>query len=142
MQRKTIQSTLIAAVLLLSVNLSLAAESKSGTPAETKAISGSKTTAEKSAKARDAKARDGKARDAKASAKIKLVDINSAGKKELKALPGVGNAEAEKIIAGRPYLTKAHLVTHNILTPEIYEGLKKLVIAKQKQEPSAKPGAK
>ena len=35
---------------------------------------------------------------------IKLVDINSASRKELKTLPGIGDAEADKIIAARPYL--------------------------------------
>lgn len=46
---------------------------------------------------------------ATAVAKIKLVDINSAGKKELKTLPGIGDTDADKIIAGRPYGSKAHL---------------------------------
>lgn len=131
MKRSIIQSALIAAALLLSASLSLAVENKPGTPGETKAISNTKTT-EKSAKAKDAKA----------AAKIKLVDINSAGKTELKTLPGISDTEADKIIAGRPYLVKANLVTHNIVSRAVYENLKTLVIAKQTQDPAAKPSQK
>ncbi len=40
----------------------------------------------------------------------KLVDINSASKAELKTLPGIDDARADKIIAGRPYVSKAVLV--------------------------------
>lgn len=68
----------------------------------------------------------------KASAPAKLVDINRAGKAELKRLPGVGDAEADKIIAGRPYLSKADLVTRGILPAGVYDGLKKHVMAKPK----------
>jgi competence protein ComEA len=131
MKRSIIQSALIAAALLLSAGLSHAVENKPGTAKETKAAGGSKTT-EKSAKAKDAKA----------AAKVKIVDINSAGKKELKTLPGIGDAEADKIIAGRPYLVKAHLVTHDILPRGVYDNLKALVMAKQKQDPAAKPSQK
>lgn len=146
MKHSIIRSALIAAALLLSASLSIAAETKPGTAAETKATGGSKT-AEKSAKAKDAKAKDAKAKDAKAknakaAAKVKLVDINSAGKAELKTLPGISETDADKIIAGRPYLTKAHLTTRNIVTRDVYEGLKTRVIAMQKQDPPAKPGAK
>jgi DNA uptake protein ComE-like DNA-binding protein len=130
MKRSIIQSVLIAAALLLSANLSVAVENKpGGAPGETKAISGPKAT-EKSAKA------------GKPAAKVKLVDINSAGKTELKTLPGISDTEADKIIAGRPYLTKAHLVTHNIVSRAVYENLKTLVIAMQKQDPAAKPSQK
>ena len=90
MKRSIIQSALIAAALLLSASLSVAVENKPGTPAATKAISGAKAT-EKSAKV------------GKPAAKVKLVDINSASKAELKKLPGINDAEADKIIAGRPY---------------------------------------
>lgn len=125
MQRRIIHSALIAAALLLSASLSLAADAKPGTPGETKATSAPKA-AEKSAK------------PAKAAAKVKLVDINSAGKAELKTLPGINDKDADKIIAGRPYLSKAHLVSQNILSREVYEGLKTRVIAKQNKAAAAK----
>lgn len=64
--------------------------------------------------------------------KVELVDINSASKDELKKLPGIGDKEADKIVAGRPYLSKAHLQTRNIIPAGTYLGLKDLVIAKQK----------
>jgi DNA uptake protein ComE-like DNA-binding protein len=121
MQRSIIQFALIAAALLLSASLSLAADSKPGTAGEAKSISSAKA-AEKSAKAKDATA----------AAKVKLVDINSAGKAELKTLPGISDAEADKIIAGRPYGSKAQLFTRNIVSGVVYANLKALVIARQK----------
>lgn len=63
-----------------------------------------------------------------------LVDINGATKEELKKLPGITDAFADKIIAGRPYLTKAHLVTHNVLPAALYESIKKRIVAKQKPQ--------
>ena len=123
------RTAIIAAVFLFSASLSFAAETKPGTAGESKAISHGKAT-EKSAKAKGAKA----------AAKVKLVDINSAGKEELKTLPGIDDAQADKIIAGRPYLTKAHLLTHNILARGVYENLKTRVIAKQNQATAAKIG--
>jgi competence protein ComEA len=65
-------------------------------------------------------------------APVKLVDINSASKAELKTLPGINDALADKIIAGRPYLSKAFLVTRNIIPAGQYEVIKKQIIAKQK----------
>ena len=79
-------------------------EHQPGTAGETKAIGGQKAT-EKNAKA-------------KAAAKIKLVDINSASKAELMKLPGVSAAIADKIVAHRPYNSKARLVTEKIITIE------------------------
>lgn len=66
-----------------------------------------------------------------------LIDLNSASADQLKTLPGIGNAEAAKIIAGRPYLTKAHLVTRKVLTMEQYQAVRAAVIARQKGTPKA-----
>jgi len=60
------------------------------------------------------------------------VDINSATKEQLKKLPGVTDVYADKIIAGRPYLTKIHLVNHDVLPFALYESLKGRIVARQK----------
>lgn len=73
----------------------------------------------------------GKAEKAKATNK-KLVDINHASKAELKSLQGVDEVLATKIIAGRPYLSKANLVTENIISAGLYTVLKQQIIARQK----------
>lgn len=77
-------------------------------------------------------------------APVKQMDLNSASRDELKKLPGIGDAEADKIIASRPFLTKAELVTKNIIGAGPYVSLKHLVVAMQKpQKPpkAQKPAA-
>lgn len=121
MKRSIIRSALIAA-LLLPAGLSLAAGNSAEAPEDMKTIKSSGKTQKRA-----------EAKKTKAAANIKLVDINSAGKAELKKLPGIGDADADKIIAGRPYLTKAHLVTRKIIPAGVYESIKKRIIAKQKK---------
>ena len=59
------------------------------------------------------------------------LDLNSASKEDLMKLPGIGDAFADKIVAGRPYKTKAELVSKKILNLATYRKIHGLVIAKK-----------
>ena len=88
---------------------------------------------EKTAKAteeakRDAKAiaegvREGWSRD-------KPLDLNSATKEQLDSLPGITAAEADRVIAGRPYHDPQELVSRRILPKNKYDHIADLVKAK------------
>lgn len=52
------------------------------------------------------------------------VDINSATRTELKAVPGITNTIAGRIVTHRPYGSKAHLVSRGIISEELYGKIK------------------
>ncbi len=127
MKHSMIKTALIALALALCASVSLAQDPQPKAK-QTNASEKPKPAASKAAEKAKPAAKKGKA----AAPRVEPVDINSASKDELKKLPGIGDAEADKIIAGRPYLTKAHLVTHNIIPAGLYQSLRDRIVARQK----------
>lgn len=140
MKTRFIKVALTAASLLLAASLAFAVEVKVATPD----VKGAAKTTGDNAKATADSAKagaKGAVADTKAAAKAKLVDINTATEAELKAIPGIGDTYAAKIIAGRPYAKKDQLKSRNILPAPVYEKTKDLIIAKQAVKEAAKPAA-
>jgi len=63
-------------------------------------------------------------------AKGKPVDINGAPSAALQQIPGIGEDEAAKIIAGRPYNSKADLVSRKIVSDATYAAIKDRILVK------------
>ncbi|MBI5709686.1 MAG: helix-hairpin-helix domain-containing protein [Candidatus Eisenbacteria bacterium] len=62
---------------------------------------------------------------------VEKVDLNSATREDLAKLPGVGDAIADRIIAGRPYKARTDLLKNKIVTAKEYARVKALVVARQ-----------
>lgn len=71
---------------------------------------------------------------------LEPLNINTASRAQLKTLPGIGDAEAAKIIAGRPYLTKTGLVEKKVLTLEAYDALRNRIAVVHKRAPPKPKG--
>jgi competence protein ComEA len=69
---------------------------------------------------------------AASTAKESLIDINSATKEELDALPQIGSARAEAIIKGRPYKSKDDLRKNKVIPENAYDAIKEKIVARQK----------
>ena len=70
-------------------------------------------------------------------AKPKPVDINNASVEQLARVPGLDKAHAMKIVASRPYPTRAWLVTKGILSETKYAEVKGYLVATPNTSPRA-----
>ncbi len=59
------------------------------------------------------------------------LDLNSASKEQLVSLPGISSAEADRVIAGRPYKETDELVTRHIISKAEYDKIADHVTAKR-----------
>ncbi len=59
-----------------------------------------------------------------------IVDINSANQYQLKSLPGIGDPQVAKIVAGRPYKDKSDLVRKKVLPEAAYNRIKDTIVAR------------
>src|SRR6478736_24743 len=82
------------------------------------------------------------ASDEKTTKSNSRLDLNTASKEELDALPGIGDTYAQKIIEGRPYTSKSDLVKKGVLPSSAYDKIKDEVTAhRTKKETSESSGA-
>jgi competence protein ComEA len=63
-------------------------------------------------------------------AKKEPLDINTASADELKAVKGIGEADAKKIVENRPYKTKDDLVQKKVVPKATYDKIKDQIVAK------------
>jgi competence protein ComEA len=104
-------------VAVAAISLALGAEAKAAKKTEAKT---SQAPAAREAAKSDA-----------AASKQAIIDINTASEKELKTLPGIGDAYAAKIVQNRPYRAKNQLVQKNIVPQATYDKIQDMIIAKQ-----------
>jgi len=73
---------------------------------------------------------------------IAMVDLNSASKQALMALPGITETSAQKIIENRPYKSKGDLTQKKVLSADAYAKIEARIVARTSTRVSPGTGEK
>ena len=111
---------LLLSALVLATSLSFAQNDQTG--ASTSPNQSTTTTTTKKAR------KSSTASDTSSKTSGKL-DLNTATKDQLMSLPGITDADAQKILDGRPYRAKNQLLSKGIISKDEYAKIKGQIVA-------------
>ena len=111
---------LLLSALVLATSLSFAQNDQTG--ASTSSNQSTTTTTTKKTR------KSSTASDTSSKTSGKL-DLNTATKDQLMSLPGITDADAQKILDGRPYRAKNQLLSKGIISKDEYAKIKGQIIA-------------
>lgn len=109
---------LLLSALVLATSLSFAQNDQTGTSTSSNQSTTTTKKARKSSTASDT--------SSKTSGKL---DLNTATKDQLMSLPGITDADAQKIMDGRPYRAKNQLLSKGIISKDEYAKIKGQIVA-------------
>ena len=118
---------LLLSALVLATSLSFAQNDQTGTSTSSNQSTTTTTTTTKQAR-KSKKNADTSAADTSSKTSGKL-DLNTATKDQLTSLPGITDADAQKVIDGRPYRAKNQLLSKGIISKDEYAKIKGQIIA-------------
>lgn len=70
----------------------------------------------------------------RAEGEVTLVNVNTASDTALRALPGIGESNSQRIIAGRPYTSKEQLKARKIISEAAYNKIKHRITVGQRTD--------